>query len=303
MPQTVRDFYDRYYLPLKLRGKSPNTKRLYDITIRTFDKFLCRPATLDDFDDDTVSRLLAWIVDRKRSPATANKIRSQVIALWGLAARKRMVEKFPDVALEIEPKRIPRAWTVDELKRLFVACLEEPGFIAGVPANLWWFGLHLTGWDTGERIYPLRSLRWEWISLDTGQVIIPAEFRKGRRSDGRYLLHNETIDVLRRILVPIRAEVFPWPWSYTLIYRRYATIQHRAGLPVGRKFRFHCLRKSVASHGKLAGLDPKELMGHLDGRTTAKYLDPNICGQQSASEVLFRPHNPPGPDSKRPPAA
>lgn len=303
MPQTVRDFYDRYYLPLKLRGKSPNTKRLYDITIRTFDQFLCRPATLDDFDDDTVSRLLAWLVERNRSPATANKIRSQIIALWGLAARKRIVEKFPDVPPEIEPTRIPRAWTADELKRLFIACLDEPGIIAGVPANLWWFGLHLVAWDTGERIYPLRQLQFDWLSIDTGQLVIPAEFRKGRRSDMRYVLHVDTREVLRRILVPIRKIIFPWPWSYTLIYSRYAKIQRRAGLPIGRKFRFHCLRKSVASHGKVAGLDPKELMGHLDGRTTAKYLDPNICGQRPASETLFRPHDLPGRDEKHPPAA
>lgn len=287
---TIQKFYWDYYLPLKLRGRAANTKRLYEFSIRNLSKFLGREATLADFDDDTISRLIGWMMERGRSPYTANKERSQLLAIWRFAARKKFLDHWPDVEPEIQPERVPRAWTGDELDRLFAACIETPGRIGNVSAGLWWYGLHLCGWDTGERITAIRSIRWDWINMETGRVAVPAEVRKGKRADRVYWLHAETLAVLRRIELPRREEVFPWPYHPTYIYRKYAKVQERAKLPIGREFRFHCLRKSVASHGKVAGLDPQELMGHIDGRTTKKYLDPAICGNRAASEVLFRPH-------------
>lgn len=297
--QSLKAFYSEYYQPLKLRSRAPNTRRLYEFTIRNFSRFLGRDATLADLQDDTVSRLIGWMMERGRSPYTANKERSQLLAIWRFAARKGFVQIWPDVEPEIQPERIPRAWTADELKCLFASCLATEGRIGPVPASLWWYGLHQVGWDTGERITPLVALRWKWLALDSGRLVVPAEVRKGRRSDRIYTLHGDTLDVLRRIYLPAREMVFPWPYSATHIYNRYAKIQRRAGLPIGREFRFHCLRKAVASHGKAAGLDPQQLMGHIDGRTTRKYIDPGICGERPASEVLFRPHVAPKRDPQR----
>lgn len=285
----VRDFYANFYKPLKLRSRAANTRRLYEFSIRNFTRFLHREATLGDFSDDTLGRLMGWMIQRGRSPYTVNKERSQLLAIWRFACRKGFVSIWPDVDAEIQPERIPRAWTVNQLDRLFSACLETPGTFGAVPCGLWWYAIHLLGWDTGERIKPLRLARWEWLDLPNGICRIPAEVRKGRRADRVYRLHQDTVAALVRIQKPERAEVFPWPYSETYIYTLYAKIQARAGLPVGRHFRFHCLRKSVASHGKVAGLDPQELMGHVDGRTTSKYLDPTICGDRPPSEVLFRP--------------
>lgn len=286
---TVRDFYVDYYRPLKLRSRSANTRRLYEFSIRNFSNFLHREASLNDFTDDTIGRLMGWMVEKGRSPYTVNKERSQLLAIWRFACRKGMLTHWPDVDPEIQPTRVPRAWTEDQLDRLFTACLDTPGTFGPVPRGLWWYGLHLLGWDTGERINPLRQALWDWIDLSAGLCRIPAEVRKGKRADRVYQLHEATLEVLRKIERPRRPEVFPWPYSDSYIYKLYAKVQARAGLPIGREFRFHCLRKSVASHGKAAGLDPQELMGHIDGRTTRKYLDPTICGGRPASEVLRRP--------------
>ena len=288
--QTLESFYRDQYQPLKLRSRSANTKRLYEFSIRNFTRFLGREALLSDFNDETVSRLICWMIERGRSPYTANKERSQLLAIWRFAARKQIVSEWPDVEPEIQPVRVPRAWTGDELARLFAACWDTPGAIGRVPARLWWYGLHLVGWDSGERITPLLKLRRSWLSVETGMLRVPAEVRKGRRADRLYVLHPQTCDVLRQLLTFSGDLIFDWPHAKTHIYHHYDKIQLRAGLPVGREFRFHCLRKAVASHGKAAGLDPQELMGHIDGRTTQRYLDPQICAGKPASEVLFRPH-------------
>lgn len=294
---SVRQFYDDYYKPLRLRSRSDNTRRLYEYSIRNFGTFLHRDATLADFNDDTVGRLMYWMTEKGRSPYTVNKERSQLLAIWRFACRKGYLSEWPDVDPENAPERIPRAWTSEQLDRLFQACLATPGAFSGVPCGLWWYALHLLAWDTGERIKPLRCARWEWLDLDGRLFRVPAEYRKGRRADRCYQLHPETVEALGRILacqrtkfgVTTPAEVFPFPYSLTYLYNLYATLLKRAGLPAGREFKFHCLRRSVASHGKAAGLDPQELMGHRDSKTTAKYLDPTVCGGKSASEVLRRP--------------
>lgn len=286
---TLTAFYLTYYRPLKLRSRAENTRRLYEFSIRNFSRFLCRDATLEDFQDDTIGRLMGWMIERGKSPYSVNKERSQLLAIWRFACRKGFLKDWPDVEPEIQPTRVPKAWTDDQLAALFQACLETEGLIAGMPAGDWWYTLHLVAWDTGERIKPLRAMLWKWVDLDRQLVSVPAEVRKGKRADRVYHLHIQTVAMLRRISQPKRPDVFPWPYCGDQLYRQYAKIQRRAELPIGREFRFHCIRKSVASHGKAAGLDPQELMGHADGRTTLKYLDPQICGGRPASEVLFRP--------------
>ena len=115
---TLRDFFNRVYCCLKLSGKSANTKRLYDVTLRNFDSYLGRSATLADLNDDTVTVHIGWYTDRGRSPRTGNKARDQLLAIWRFAARKRFVNEWPDVEPLPEYKRTPTAWTPEQFSRL-----------------------------------------------------------------------------------------------------------------------------------------------------------------------------------------
>jgi integrase len=282
-------FFDEYYRPQRLRGGSEATVRLYRNSLANLRKFLGRSARLRDLTDETVGALMSWAIGRGKSPRTANKFRDQLLAIWRAACRKGWLKIWPDVEAIREPERLPRAWTPAELSRLFAACEAEPGQICGVPAGLWWRTLHDVGWDTGERIAAIMLIEWDWLSLDDARLWIPAKARKGKRRDRSHRLHPETVDRLCRILKPARRFVFPWPYSASYIYNRYTRILKRAGLPHSREFKFHCLRKSVATHGKLAGLNPSELMDHADTRTTVKYLDPAQLVQPHPADVLFRP--------------
>jgi integrase len=287
---TLRGFYSGYYLPLRLRNKSESQKRLYETLFRNLRLFFRRDLMLLELSDDLVSRYMAWHLDRGRSPATANREMVMILAVWRFACHKGFLHEWPDVEPFVVPHRIPRAWSEEELKRLFAAIATTPGRIGAIPARLWWHALHVVGWDTGERIGALLAIRWEWVSLgEPTRLLVSAEARKGKRADRSYLLHSETADALRRIAMPVRELVFEFPIKRNSIYYAYGKIKARAGLPVGPQFNFHCLRKTVASFGKLAGLDPQELMGHADARVTQRYLDPRICGQKSAAETLFRP--------------
>jgi integrase len=282
-------FFRDYYRPQRLRGGSEKTLRLYRNSLKNFRNFLGRAPRLSDLTDESVGALMAWTLGRGKSPRTANKFRDQMLALWRAACRKGWLKIWPDVEAMREPEKIPRAWTPSELSRLFSACDSEGGQICGVPARLWWRALHDVAWDTGERIAALLLIECDWLSLDDARLWISASARKGKRRDRFHKLHPETIKRLRLMRMPKRSVVFCWPYSASYIYNRYNRILERAGLPHSREFKFHCLRKSVATHGKLAGLNPRELMDHADTRTTVRYLDPAQLSQPHPADVLFRP--------------
>jgi integrase len=80
--------------------------------------------------------------------------------------------------------------------------------------------------------------------------------------------------------------VFPWDRCHNYVWKRLEIILKRAGLPHGRKSKFHRIRKTTASYAAAAGLDAQKLLDHSDPATTRKYLDPRIVKQQSPVNIL-----------------
>lgn len=56
----LRTFYRDFYEPLALRSRRVNTKRLYQNTLNSFERFLCRAPRLSDLTDATVSRFASY---------------------------------------------------------------------------------------------------------------------------------------------------------------------------------------------------------------------------------------------------
>jgi integrase len=284
----LAEFYHSFYEPLKLRSRSDNTRRLYETTLRSFAKFLGRVPIMLDLTDDQLNRYLSWFRQLPRQPSSVNKERNNLLAIWRFAARKRYVDQWPDVDPEVEPKRVPQAWTENEVFRLFASIAQEAGLIAGIPAALWWQGLHLVGWDTGERIGAVLGLEWVNVDLAGRWALCAAESRKGKREDKIYRLAEDTCEILRQIRRPFK-HVFEWPYCANYIWAKYAKILQRAGLPADRRSKFHRLRRTVASNFEAAGGDATALLGHSRRSITERYLDPRICQQKQAADLLYRP--------------
>lgn len=286
---SLQNFYQDTFAPLFLRSRSDNTRRLYLTTIRTFSRYLTRPATLADLTDLTVNRFLDHYRHIPRSPFSVNKERSNLLAMWRFACRKGFLQTWPDVALEVEPERVPQAWTADQIAKLLAACERIPGTIAGVAASAWWSALHLVCWDTGERIGAVRDLEWAHADLAGGYILVPAELRKGKRHDRLYKLAPDTVATLQAMQLPARQAIFPWPYCRTYLWNRYTKLLSDAGLPANRQCKFHRMRRSVASHFEAAGGNATELLGHSSRSVTLAYLDPRIVPRQHAVDLLFRP--------------
>lgn len=291
----LRTFFFESFSPLALRSRTFNTRRLYVSSLNSFERFLSRPATLADLNDETVSRYLSWFRQLPRSAHSSNKERNNLLAIWRFACRKRLIDVWPDVEPEAQPERIPQAWTKAQLAKLFEAAGEEPGIIGSVMACYWWRALLYMLWDTGERIGAIRYLEWKHVDLDGGWVTIPAELRKGGKRDAAYRLAPDTVAALRAIYRPQCDRVFPWDRNENYLWTRYVRILERAGLPSDRNSKFHRMRRSVASHFEAAGGNATELLGHSKRCVTRAYLDPKITRPPQATDLLFRPE---GPDEK-----
>jgi integrase len=291
----LREFYAQTYEPLALRSRRKNTKRLYGNTLNSFEKFLERPALMSDLNDATVSRFAAYRVDLGRSKYTVNRDLFNLLAIWRWAHKKAYVTNWPDVAMEKPPTKAPVALLREEIDALLLAIHQEREPVGHYKGNEFWHALFLLTWDTGERIGAVMALEWPQVDLRKRWVRFDADHRKGGAADNQLPIAVDTAAALGK-LKPFEGKVFCWPYGGTYLYRRYNKILERAGLPTSRVYKFHCIRKSTASHYEAAGGNATELLGHSTRKITRAYLDVRIIKPQSAVDILFRP----GSQSPRP---
>lgn len=286
------------FFPGNLAIRHPHTKLQYKLAIDNFQEFLGRTATPADLSDDNIVGMMKMLADRqdmrgrKMANTTINGRRDRLRSLWEWMARKKITEQFPTVGSLPEPKRLPKAWTQEQLAMLFDGCRASRGLITGVPASLWWESLHLVGWDTAERIGALLAARWEHLDIDRRVLTLPAEIRKGGQFDASYTLHVDTVALLLRMKEPQRDLIWPWPLCLTAFHLHYRDLLQRSGLPHERGVGFHKMRRSVASHLHAGGHNASEALGHSSSHVTkGSYLDPSIAGTTNPARLLFRPAN------------
>jgi integrase len=273
------------YAPL--RSLSQKSVINYECTIKALAEFLGHEPSLSDLDELTVARFLAHR-SRERAVATAAKDRAQLRALHEFSARRRLCDHWPQYPPVRVPERVPEAWFSAEMQRLLEAASQEKTVLDGIPGGLWWRALILTAYDTAERATALLSLQWRHVRGLT--ILFQAEDRKGRTRDILREIGEDTLAALEAVRGSRTAEdlVFPWPRSKTYIWRRLEIILERAGLPRGRRDKFHRIRRTTASYYEAAGGSAQRLLDHSDPATTRKYLDPRIVRTASAPDMIPR---------------
>lgn len=279
------ELFDQSYRRRKRRSSSGTAKQ-YQIQLDHFGRYLGHPPTVADLTDDRLAEFLDAHHVGRTAP-TANKAYWCLVALWRHANDLGLIGTRPTVEALVEPDQIPFAWLLDELRRLLQVCSVVPGQIDGVPARLWWLGLHWTIWSTGERIGALLEVPRQAVNLDRGELHVPASARKGRRKPKLYPLLPQAVEILRQMDQFERARLFPWTHDNSTLYNRYKRILKAAGLPTDRTCKFHRMRKTFASYLEAAGGNATEALDHSGRRVTKKsYLDPRICGQINPASML-----------------
>ncbi|WP_099264479.1 tyrosine-type recombinase/integrase [Rhodopirellula bahusiensis] len=280
------DFFSNDYIPARLIGKSAATIRLYKQSIRTFSKWLARPALLGDLQTQTVSEFLQWCLQNtERSAATIEKDRVQLCTLWNFAAKRRWVEDFPDIAAINCPQRAPDAWSDSELVALMDACESAKGTVGRVDSCKFWPALVSVIYDTAERVGAVMQVKRQDIDSD-GWITVRGEYRKGQTRDRRYRLRPITIERINAIKVFGQSKVFDWPYTETYIFYKFGKILDAAGLPSNRRSKFHKLRRTTASNFEAAGGNATALLDHTHRRTTRAYLDPRVLREVQPADIV-----------------
>lgn len=266
------------YIASNVRLASYHSGRRYHTTANNFSRWLGRPAT---FADLTKENYVRWVKDRQGVVA-AGTIRGEAEKLtivWRWACNERGVA-MPAVVLPPASEAQPIAWTLDELERLEVAARRYPGKIGGIPGAVFMPALIAVAIDTGERIEAISQLEACDIDLVRHRVNFRRETRKGKRRASNKAITSATAASVA-MLMQLRPERPFGPVQHYSLYRHLGLILAMAGLPIDRSRKFHCLRKTHATHLHIQGGDATASLDHDDPKTTWRhYIDKSQLPQQ-----------------------
>lgn len=322
------DLFDNLYRPLRLRGRSPATARLYGCTLRAFGRWLGRDPELRDLDELVLARYLESRATQI-APLSVERERCSLMALAGLAWERRLIETKPTCPPGTIPDRVPQAWTIEELRAVMAAAADPDTYYqrpgrrplfrrlptAGPDATTYGGRAEIKArffaailpvlYETGERIGAMLEARIE--DYQRPHLVVRAEARKGRKRDRIYRLTDATCDRIDAAIGGRAAgRVFVWTMTHSMIFREFGKAVKAAGLNTRKRLRFHQIRRSAASHYAAAGGDAVEMLDHSSPKITKRwYLDPRLADRGSRPcDVLppiFRPST--GDDQHDNPAA
>jgi len=301
---TIREFLHDRYAPL--HQLSDRTIELYESSIRLFARHLGHEPTLDDFEDLVVSRFLQERCRGKgRSGAisrhSVKKDRTQLCAMWTLAAKKRYqksdgsIVDFPALPPFRTPQKAPQGYLVEEVQALITYARGLRGSVGDVPAAWFWVTLYLTLWQTAGRIGEVFALTWGDVDIDGRLMRFRAETRKKQTRD----VDRPIDDQLAALLAMHRGRpgdrVFNWDKKPNTRYLHMQRHCQRAGISYHG---FHGIRKCAASAFQKAGGQAHELLDHHDSGELAKmhYLDPRIVGRGPSALDLLPKMDATGPE-------
>jgi integrase len=287
MARLERDFWR-----LNLKIKSKRTRDDYRSLVRGFSRwYFVKQARLprpEDLDEDTLSSYASDTLESKT--VGADKMNTYLAYLRRLARVlcKRALEAsiVPTLTHDV------RAWNDEQVQLILDQAAAKPGRCGQHAACDWWEALVLTMLSTAGRIGAVLSIRAADVDLARGLIKLPAEGQKQRKDETKRLLPEAT-DVLRRILseLPPGTELLFAGCGHQRrwVEEQYEALLLSAGLPAGRKEKFHNLRRYVATNVFIqAGNDieaVRRFLGHSSTKISWKYIDMSRVPEQVMSVV------------------
>lgn len=289
--RTVRDFYTSVYRRFKLFKETPGRYDAYLDCLNQFRAHLGREPVLSDLDEDTAADWMQSIVRKGGSPATANARLRHLKALARFAFKRGYVAAPLDVDKFRVPKRLPEAWSPEELELILLASRRASGIYLGIPGAKWWPAVLLTLYDTGLRRTAALGIRFDELDFRRKTLRVPAE-RMKNSVEQVFHLSDQTIEAILDTLPPPRELVFPWPFVCPhVINKRLREIVTLAGLKCGARDLFHKIRRTTATqiavkHGEHVAI---QQLGHSSPGTIKSYIDPRFLASHTAARTIFRP--------------
>lgn len=302
---TFIQFADRYLSEEAAAKLKPTTLTNYRIYVHKHAKAFIGSLRLDKVAPAHVARMHQAIGQTK--PPTANRVVECIGSIYRYAALCGLVEPGFNPTRQIHAfreQRRERFLTSEELARLGEAIREAE--TTGIP----WvvdeakptakhlakkknrrtlIGPHAAGAVrllilTGARLREILNLRWEWVDLERGLLLLP-DSKTGRKCIVLNAPAMAVLAALPRMGPYVICGDRPGT-PRTDLNRPWRAVSKRAGL---NGVRIHDLRHTHASIGAGAGLGLPiigKLLGHTQAATTARYAHLDADPLRSASEVI-----------------
>lgn len=281
---TLLELIDRYFLVHNLSWGKDSANQLRT-AVRSYEKMLGRPATLQDLEQDALAAWLHWLLHtRQRSPATVRSKRQNLLQLWRCAYRLKLIPDPPsELPIVRDPEPDPASWRPLDLEMLLPQARAWK-VIGRAQASVLWSGrwmeaLLLVLYETGERIGALRHLKRSAFVPATASLYVPAGVRKGRRKTRHYGLRPATCDLLSELLAASSAEqcelLFPYLGSTESLRRILTGLLKKSGLPHDRWSKFHRFRRTHATQIAAATDEQtaQKALSHSTPAITARYIN------------------------------
>ncbi|KKN11616.1 hypothetical protein LCGC14_1024770 [marine sediment metagenome] len=290
---TLAEYIETIYVPAKIDLSARTVEQLV-VAVRLFDRWRGAPVHLHDLSDELLCRFLRAYLATGKTASTVNGKRRAILCLWRHAFEEGIVELLPrKVPILREPRRMPEAWTLSEVEQLLAAARRLSGKVGEVERRDWWTALILSVYDTSGRIGAIQSTRTLDCNLAERYLIVRADHQK-TNEDRLYWLSDQTTTIIAVIYEPRRERLFTWPYGRRHLFYQFRRLVERAGLHADKRGMnlFHKLRRTSLSYCAAYDLElARRQAGHSTARLTQRhYIDPRIARQQSAVDVLPRPH-------------
>jgi len=263
-PNALDEALAEFDRSLRLRGRSPRTRKAYTFHVRTFAQFVGQG--FPEFGEDVIRRYLLDMLDKGRTRVYVNQAVSAIKSFGKEILHAQ--HQVPDIPRPKTPRTLPTVLSRDELLRILSA---EPNIKHRAIIALTYAG--------GLRVSEVSSLRVE--DLDIGRDMIHVKKAKGDKD--RYTLlgdsAREAVDAYRKWFPRKEGWLFPGRRPGAHITAR--TVQKivrdatkAAGIE-GKHITPHSLRHSFATHLIEDGVNlvyVQRLLGHRRPETTQRYI-------------------------------
>lgn len=282
--QDLASFFRSHYQPVRLLGRAEATVADMQSFIHVWDATM-GPVALADIDLATAANFLRHSL-KTRSPATCNKYRSYLLTLLREARRLHLTQAkwFRQLRRLPEEKKLPTAWTREQVEAILRVAAVQPGEMAGIPLSQFYPALILTIVNTSLRISAALSLKTADVDL-AGRWMIVRAGRQKQKAEQFFGISERTAAAIEAIYDPARLWLFPWVAAPITLRRHFERMCKTAGVPAGgHSGVWHRGRVTAVTHAWCVSPEyARQLAGHPSIDTTAKhYVDPRIARPAAA---------------------
>jgi integrase len=288
---SVRHFYLTVYKPLRLIGATDESMEQIELSIDRLNRFAEREVMVSELSDELLAAFMRWLLQSDLAAVSVNSRRGPICAIWRFAKRRGLIGTLPDVPKLRECRPEPDAWSLNELGRVITQCDSRRGMIGDIEESAFLKAIAYLGYYTALRRGTMLRLQPSHLDLKTGLLDVPPQIIKNRRGK-RFTIPADALAAMRAIYSAKRKLIFTIPWKHSRpLNRRWDELLKLAGLPIGRRQKFHKLRRTAATMAatKTGIVGAMALLGHSEQYVTERYIDPTKLPGLNISMLLPAP--------------